>query len=77
MSLVEVPVDERGAPLAAVFLDSLVTRLAAEFGVDVQEVRDRAQAALATFATAPVRTFVPILVEKRLRASYRGRPAVS
>ena len=74
MSLVEASADERGAP--PVPLDSLVIRLAAEFGVDPQEVRDRAEAALATFATAAVRTFVPILVEKRLRASYRGRPVV-
>lgn len=77
MSLVEVSVDAPGAPLAALFLDSMVIRLAAELGVDPREVRERAEAALATFAAAPVRTFVPILVEKRLRASYRGRLVVS
>jgi len=77
MSLVEVSADGPAAPLVPLFLDSLVIRVAAEFVVDPQDVRARAEAALATFAAAPVQTFVPILVEKRLRALYRGRPVAS
>jgi hypothetical protein len=57
------------------FVDALVVRLAAEYGVDRDEVRGSVEAALAAFASAPVRTFIPILVEKRLREAYRGRPA--
>jgi hypothetical protein len=62
------------------FLDSLVGRLHAEYGGDTHDIRRLATEVLGTFATARVQTFVPILVEKRLRAIYRalcgeGRPA--
>ncbi|MGY1604759.1 three-helix bundle dimerization domain-containing protein [Geodermatophilus sp. SYSU D00815] len=55
----------------ASFVDTMVLRLAAEYGADREELRRRAEAALASFAGARVRAFVPILVEKRLREAYR------
>jgi len=58
-----------------VFVDGLVTRLHEEYGTDRQELRAEAVAALAAFASARVRTFVPILVEKRVRTACRGRRA--
>jgi hypothetical protein len=54
------------------FVDSLVARLHAEFGVDVQAIRGLAVEVLASFADARVQAFVPILVEKRLREICRG-----
>ena len=54
------------------FLDSLVVRLHAEFGVDVQAIRSLAVEVFASFADARVQTFVPILVEKRLREICRS-----
>ena len=53
------------------FVDSLVERLHAEFGVDRELIRSRATEVLATFATARVRAFVPILVEKSVRETCR------
>jgi hypothetical protein len=58
---------------AAGFVDALVARLHDEYDVDRDELRGEADAALATFASARVRAFVPILVEKRVRIAYRGR----
>ncbi|MGY1746943.1 three-helix bundle dimerization domain-containing protein [Blastococcus sp. SYSU D00695] len=55
----------------SLFVDALVARLHAEFGVDPDEVRRLAVAALGSFATARVQAFVPILVERRLRETYR------
>jgi hypothetical protein len=55
------------------FLGSLVARLHAEFGADPAEIRQLAGEVLTTFATARVQSFVPILVEKNLRATYRAR----
>ena len=55
------------------FVDALVARLRDEYDVDHDELRGEADAALATFASARVRAFVPILVEKRVRTAYRGR----
>ena len=49
------------------FIDPLVVRLHAEYGVDPQAIRSLAVEVLATFAGARVQAFVPILVEKRLR----------
>jgi len=60
------------APLGTSFVDHLVASVSQEYGVDPEGVRDRAAAALAAFAGARVQAFVPILVEKRLRESYRG-----
>ena len=53
------------------FLAPLVERLHADFGVDRLLVRRLATEVLAGFATARVQTFVPILVEKDLRAAFR------
>jgi hypothetical protein len=75
VAAVEVAGDGAGGPPGPPFVDALVVRLSAECGVDRDEVRGHAEAALAAFASAPVRAFIPILVEKRLRAAYRGRPA--
>ena len=60
------------APPGTSFVDHLVASISQEYGVDAEGVRDRAAAALAAFAGARVQAFVPILVEKRLRESYRG-----
>ena len=57
------------------FLDPLVARLSAQHGLDPRAVRDLAVRVLASFAGARVRAFVPILVEKRLRETCRGRAA--
>jgi hypothetical protein len=57
------------------FVDSLVARLHAEYGVDRDELRRLAAAALETFASARVQTFVPILVEKSLRDACRRHRA--
>jgi hypothetical protein len=54
------------------FVDSVVERLHAEYGVDREQIRSRAAEVLARFATAPVQAFVPILVEKALRQTYRA-----
>ena len=80
MSVVAVAVAGDGVPgeglghgLTAVsFVDALVARLHDEYGADRDELRTEADAALATFASAPVQAFVPILVEKRMRKAYRG-----
>jgi hypothetical protein len=57
-------------------VDSLVARLHEEYGVDPERIRRLATEMLGTFSTARVQTFVPILVEKRLRETCRGlRPA--
>jgi hypothetical protein len=64
-------------PLTISVVDALVTRLHAEYGVDRDELRAQADEALADFASARVQTFVPILVEKRVRNAYRGRPQES
>jgi hypothetical protein len=64
--------DDGPLPLGTSVVD-LVIRIAQEYGADPAEVRARAAVALAAFAGAPVQAFVPILVEKRLRETYRGR----
>jgi hypothetical protein len=63
---------ERPVPRVGSFVDSLVALLHAEYGVDPQAIRSRATEVLETFAGARVQSFVPILVEKRLRELYRG-----
>ena len=67
----------RPPPGAASFLESLVARLHAEYGVDRDQIHRLAREVLATFASAPVQSFVPILVEKRLRQAYRALRAVA
>ena len=63
---------ERPVPGVESFVDSLVALLHAQYGVDPQAIRSRAAEVLETFAGARVQSFVPILVEKRLRELYRG-----
>ena len=53
------------------FVDSLVARLHAEYGVDGEEIRRLATEALDTFETARVQAFVPVLVEKSVRETCR------
>lgn len=53
------------------FLDPLVVRLSAQFGLDPRAVHRLALDVLESFAGARVRAFVPILVEKRLREAFR------
>src|SRR3954454_3894077 len=80
MRLVQAPVVDAGEPAVpsrALVVDSLVARLSREFPVDPQVVRDQVEALLATFAAAPVQTFVPVLVAKRLREAYREGRATS
>ena len=73
----EVIVENDGAPEDPVpeggsFLDPLVVRLSAEYGVDLPAIRRQGAEGLASFAGARVHAFVPILVEKRLRETLRG-----
>ena len=68
-----VPEDDGPLPFGTSFVDLLVIRITREYGADPAEVRARAAVALAAFAGARVQAFVPILVEKRLRETYRGR----
>jgi hypothetical protein len=58
-----------------VFVERLVSRLHEQYGGDREDLRSEAVAALAVFASARVKAFVPILVEKRLREARRGRRA--
>jgi hypothetical protein len=76
----EVVAEDGGAPQGpgpegGSFLDSLVVRLSAEYGVEQQAIRRRGAELLASFAGARVQAFVPLLVEKRLRQTLRGRSA--
>ena len=68
-----VPEDDGPLPLGTSFVDLLATRIGQEYGADPAEVRARAAVALAAFAGARVQAFVPILVEKRVRETYRRR----
>ncbi|MGY1705587.1 three-helix bundle dimerization domain-containing protein [Geodermatophilus sp. SYSU D00697] len=67
-----VPEDDEPLPPGTSFVDLLVARIVRDHGADPAEVRERAAVALAAFAGARVQAFVPILVEKRVRESYRG-----
>ena len=66
----EIPAPERRS-----FLDPLVARLSAEYGVEPPTIRRQGAELLASFAGARVQAFVPLLVEKRLRQTLRGRSA--
>ena len=59
-------------PGGGTFIDPLVARLQAEYGVDARTIRNLAVEALAGFAGARVQAFVPLLVEKQLREICRG-----
>ena len=54
------------------FLDPLVARLSAQYGLDPGAVLTVAVPVLASFAGARVRAFVPVLTEKLLRERCRG-----
>jgi hypothetical protein len=68
-----IPEDDDPRPPGASFVELLVSRVAREFGADPASVREQAAAALAAFDGARVQAFVPILVEKRLRDTFRDR----
>ena len=68
---------EGPAAETASFVDPLVDRLHAEYGVDPRVIRSVTLQVLSTFAGARVQTFVPILVEKRLRELYRRAPRLA
>jgi hypothetical protein len=52
-------------------LGPVVARVCAEFGAHRAEVTARAAVYLAGFREARVRAYVPLLVEKKLRETYR------
>jgi hypothetical protein len=64
---------DRPIPGSGSFIDPLVARLHAEYGGDARAIRSLAVEVFAGFAGARVQAFVPILVEKRLRAICRTR----
>jgi hypothetical protein len=70
------PERQRHSFVEATFLESLVARISEEYGAAREEVRSGAVQILQSFANARIQSFVPILVEKRLRAAYRqlGQP---
>jgi hypothetical protein len=73
VGLVEVGgVPDGSVPADESFLDPLVARLSAQYGLDRHALRRLAVKVLASFAGARVRAFVPLLVEKRLRETCRG-----
>jgi hypothetical protein len=55
------------------FVESIVARICADYGAPPDEVRAHAARLLRGYDTARVRSFVPILVEKKLREAYRRR----
>jgi hypothetical protein len=59
-------------PGGGTFIDPLVTRLHAQYGIDARVIRGLAVELLTSFAGARVQSFVPILVEKRLREICRS-----
>jgi hypothetical protein len=63
---------ERPVSRDSSFVESLVERLHAEYGMDRDRLRSHATELLATFATARVQAFVPILVEKAVRQTCRA-----
>ena len=64
--------EDEALPGRDAVVEALVARLHEEFGVDAEQLRRMAVEVLGSFATARVQTFVPILVEKRLRETCRG-----
>jgi hypothetical protein len=64
------PLDSSASQDAS-FVEGLVARVHAEFGVDPDEIRRLALEVLGSFASARVHAFVPVLVEKRLRQTFR------
>ncbi len=60
---------------AARDIDGVVERLTSRYGVPGWEVRRHAEMIYASYREAPIRAFVPILVEKGLRDWLRHRRA--
>jgi len=54
-------------------LEALVQRMSLQFDVAPEEIRSDVVEIYARFAEAPVQTFVPVLVERRLRDVLRAR----
>jgi hypothetical protein len=65
------PEPQRHTVVETTFLEALVAQVSEEYGAAREEVRSGAVQILQGFANARIQSFVPILVEKRLRASYR------
>ena len=65
---------EGPVPAGESFLDRLVARLSAQYGLDPRAVRSRAVQVLASFAGARVRAFVSILVRSGC-ATHAAGPA--
>ena len=54
-------------------LESLVQRMCGQFDVAPDRIRDEVISIYAEFADARVQTFVPVLVERRLRDRLRAQ----
>jgi hypothetical protein len=54
-------------------LEALVQRMCAEYDVPPDRIRDEVTSIYAEFADARVQTFVPVLVERRLRDRLRAQ----
>jgi hypothetical protein len=72
----DAPPEDFAAETAS-FVETLVDRLHADYGVDPRAIRSLALQVLATFAGARVQAFVPVMVEKRLREIYRRAARVA
>ena len=73
MNVTAVATDDEGSlGTAPLFVESVVSRLHTEYRVDRDRIRHLAAEVLDTFANARVQTFVPLLVEKRLREICRA-----
>ncbi len=57
------------------FVEPLVARISDQYGAVADEVRAHALHLLHSYEGARIRSYVPILVEKRLREAYRPRPS--
>jgi hypothetical protein len=66
---------EVARPAEASFVEALATRISTQYGAVLEEVRAYALLLLRGYDDARVRSFVPLLVEKRLREAYRPRPS--
>jgi hypothetical protein len=55
------------------FVERIVARICTDYGASPDEVRAHAARLLRGYENARVRSFLPILVEKKLRDTYRRR----
>ncbi len=59
-------------------MDEVVARLAPMFpGVDRETIVTRVQAGLSAFNSAPIRDYLPVLVERRVAARLRAEGQVT